>query len=87
QIALDVSPETVVNAKITVSELTGADSILYVNVGETEMVCVVDARDYHGPGETIDLAYNMNKAHFFDVETQDVIRKKKASEVSEATVS
>ena len=86
QIALDVSPETVVNAKITVSELTGADSILYVNVGETEMVCVVDARDYHQPGETIDLAYNMNKAHFFDVETQDVIRKQKVAEALEATI-
>ena len=87
QIALAASPESVITAEIVVSELTGADSILYINVGETEMVCVVDARDYHSPGETIDLAYNMNKAHFFDVETQDVIRKKKASEVSEATVS
>ena len=87
QIALDASPETVVSAEIIVSELTGADSILYISVGGTEMVSVVDARDYHKPGETIDLAYNMNKAHFFDVETEDVIRKKKASEVSEATVS
>ena len=87
QIALDASPETVVNAEIVVSELTGADSILYISVGGTEMVSVVDARDYHNPGERIDLAYNMNKAHFFDVETEDVIRKKKASEVSEATVS
>ena len=87
QIALAASPESVITAEIVVSELTGADSIRHINVGETEMVCVVDARDYHSPGETIDLAYNMNKAHFFDVETQDVIRKKKAPEVSEATVS
>ena len=86
QIALDASPETIVNARITVSELTGADSILYVSVGETEMVCVVDERDYHKPGETIDLAYNMNKAHFFDVDTEDVIRKQKVAEALEATI-
>ena len=36
--------------------------------------------------ETIDLAYNMNKAHFFDVETQDVIRKQKVAEALEATI-
>ena len=30
--------------------------------------------------------YNMNKAHFFDVETQDVIRKQKIAEALEATI-
>ncbi len=87
QVALDVSPETVVEATISVAELTGADSILYIDVGGTEMVAVVDARDYHEPGETIQLAYNMNKAHFFDIETEEVIRRKTAAEVSEATIS
>lgn len=64
QIALESSPETVITAEITVSELTGAESNLYINVGGTEMVVVVDARDYYKSGETIELAYNMNKAHF-----------------------
>ena len=74
QIALTASPDSVVNAKITVAELTGADSILYIDVNGIEMVAVVDARDYHNPGDTIDVAYNMNKAHFFDAETEQVIR-------------
>ncbi len=86
QIVLESTPETVVTATITVSELTGADSILYIDVGGTEMVAVVDARDYHQPGETIDLAFNMNKAHFFDAETKEVIRNKKPSEVVEEVV-
>jgi multiple sugar transport system ATP-binding protein len=86
QIALDTSPETVVKTKISVAELTGAESILYIDVGGTEMVAVVDARDYHQPGETMEVAFNMNKAHFFDAETEDVIGKKTVEEVMEATI-
>ena len=75
QIALDASPETVMETEITVAELTGAESILYIDVGGTEMVAVVDARDYHEPGQTLEVAFNMNKAHFFDVETEEVISR------------
>ncbi|HLR92496.1 MAG TPA: TOBE domain-containing protein, partial [Atopostipes sp.] len=74
QIALEASPESTMETKITVAELTGAESILYIDAGETEMVAVVDARDYHKAGETMEVAFNMNKAHFFDVETENVIR-------------
>lgn len=86
QIALDASPHTVMSPTITVSELTGAESILYLDFGGNELTAVVDARDYHEPGTTIDVAFNMNKAHFFDLETEQVIRKKSAKTVSEATV-
>lgn len=75
QIALDASPETVMETEITVAELTGAESILYIDVGGTEMVAVVDARDYHEPGQTLEVAFNMNKAHFFDIETEEVISR------------
>ena len=50
------------------------------------MVAVVDARDYHQAGETMEVAFNMNKAHFFDVETEEVIRKKPIEEVVETTL-
>ncbi len=74
QIALDASPETVVEPTITVAELTGAESILYLNLNGTEVVAVVDARDYHEPGSTLEVTFNMNKAHFFDKETKNAIR-------------
>ena len=86
QIALDASPETVMHPLITVAELTGAESILYLDFGGTELVGVVDARDYHEAGETIDVAFNMNKAHFFDGETENVITKKTAEAVEAATI-
>ena len=74
QIALDASPETVVESTITVAELTGAESILYLDVDGTEIIAVVDARDYHETGSKLEVAFNMNKAHFFDKETEHVIR-------------
>ena len=84
QIALEVSPETVMKPTITVAELTGAESILYLDFNGTELIGVVDARDHHEPGGQIEVAFNMNKAHFFDGETENVIRKKKLSEIEEA---
>lgn len=48
--------------------------MLYSSVGDTEFIARVDARDYHKPGETIDLSFDMNKAHFFDKATEEVIR-------------
>ena len=86
QIALDASPDTVLNPTITVSELTGAESILYLAFGGKELTAVVDARDYHKPGTSLEVAFNMTKAHFFDGETEQVIRKRTAKAVAEATV-
>jgi multiple sugar transport system ATP-binding protein len=33
----------------------------------------VDARDYHKPGEKVRLTFNLNKAHFFNDETDQSI--------------
>lgn len=77
QISLDAYPKTVVEPTITVAELTGAESILYLDLNGTEIVAVVDARDYHESGSKLEVAFNMNKAHFFDLQTEDVIRKEK----------
>ncbi len=74
-IVLDATPEATVSAEIKVAELTGAESFLHLDSQGTEMVAVVDARDHHGPGVKIDVAFNMNKAHFFDKETEKVIKK------------
>jgi len=86
QVALDTFPETMVNPRITVSELMGAESVLYLDLESTEFIGVVDARDYHEAGSNIEVAFNMNKAHFFDKETQEVIRPKNAEAFAEQTI-
>lgn len=73
QVALDAS-ESILKPKVLVSELTGAESILYLDVFGTEYIAVVDSRDYHEAGSTLEVSFNMNKAHFFDKETGNVIK-------------
>ncbi|MBG9978606.1 ABC transporter ATP-binding protein [Ruoffia tabacinasalis] len=75
QVALDLHSEARVNAEVVVSELMGSETMLHSKVGDTTFVARVDARDTHGPGETVELAFNMNKGHFFDVDTEEVIKK------------
>ena len=66
-------PEAV-TAEVVVSELLGAESMLYTRIGDTEFISKVDARDFHRPGEMMDLAFNISKAHFFDKESEQVIK-------------
>ena len=73
QVALEASPEAVVNSEVVVSELLGAETMLYTKTGSTEFISKVDARDFHKPGEMVDLAFNISKGHFFDKDTEEVI--------------
>lgn len=74
RVVLDATPDSCVKSTVVVSELLGAETMLYTMIGDTEFVSRVDARDYHKPGEEVELAFNLNKAHFFDVESEEVIR-------------
>lgn len=73
QLELDTYPSSIVEAEVVVSELLGAETMLYSKVGNTEFVSRVDTRDYHKPGEKVRLAFNLNKAHFFSDETDQTI--------------
>ena len=70
---LETFPESVVKATISVSELLGSESHLYCQVGKDEFVAKVDARDYLQAGATVELGFDLNKAHFFDVETEKTV--------------
>lgn len=66
----------VITAKVIVSELTGSEANLHLNVDDTEMTAIVEAQDYHEPGYEMDITMNMDKVHFFDKETEEVINKR-----------
>lgn len=69
-IVKDVFPQAKVTAEVVVSELLGAETMLYSRVGQTEFISKVDARDFHQPGEVVELVFNTNKGHFFDKNTE-----------------
>jgi len=73
QVDLNSMADDIVSSEIVVSELLGAESMLYTKTGDIEFISKVDARDFHRPGAMIDLAFDMNKAHFFDKNTETVI--------------
>ena len=67
---IDSSPETKIKASIEVAELMGAEIVLYSKVNDQDFVARVDSRFNVVAGETIDLAFNLAKAHFFDSESE-----------------
>ena len=69
-IVQEVYPDANVDAEVVVSELLGAETMLYLKLGETEFAARVDARDFHNPGEKVNLTFNVAKGHFFDAETE-----------------
>ena len=72
-LSLKPCPDSVVHAKISVSELLGSESHLYCQVADNEFIAKVDARDYLKAGAGIDLGFDLNKAHFFDPETEKTV--------------
>jgi len=73
-VAIDASPETKVTASIEVAELMGAETILYSKLNEQDFVAKIDSRTDVEGGDTIDLSFNISKAHFFDAETEERIK-------------
>ncbi|KMY48991.1 ABC transporter ATP-binding protein [Peribacillus loiseleuriae] len=71
---IESSPETRMNAHIEVAELMGAEFMLYSSLGGQDFVARVDARTIVQAGDNLEMALDMNKAHFFDVETEQRIR-------------
>ena len=59
---------------VDVAELTGAEIMIYSSIGGQDFVARLDSRAEHSPWRNRDLAFDMNKAHFFDVETESRIR-------------
>ncbi|WP_416457663.1 ABC transporter ATP-binding protein [Streptococcus thermophilus] len=66
----EVYPDANVDAEVVISERLGAETVLYLKLGETEFAARVDAHDFHNPGEKVNLTFNVAKALFFDAETE-----------------
>ncbi|WP_335872054.1 ABC transporter ATP-binding protein [Bacillus sp. 2205SS5-2] len=71
---IDSSRGSTISTKIEVAELTGAEMMLYSALGGQEFVARVDSRTIIQAGETVDLAFDMNKCHFFDTDSELRIR-------------
>ncbi|XJZ28086.1 ABC transporter ATP-binding protein [Bacillota bacterium Lsc_1132] len=73
-IFIEASSGSKISAHIDVAELTGAETMIYSSISGQDFVARVDSRSDIKPGDKLELAFDMNKAHFFDVETESRIR-------------
>lgn len=67
---IESSPNTTIDALIEVAELMGAETYLYSKLGGQDFVARVDSRGNIKSGQTLKLALDMNKIHFFDAQTE-----------------
>ncbi|MBU5595369.1 sn-glycerol-3-phosphate ABC transporter ATP-binding protein UgpC [Amphibacillus sp. MSJ-3] len=71
---VDANPGSTIKAEIDVAELMGSESYLYSKLADQDFVARVDSRTDVSGGETITLAFDMHKSHFFDIETEERIK-------------
>ncbi len=70
---LQASPNTVIEAKIRVYEMLGAEVFLYFDYEGASMTARVDPRTTARTGDTVKFALDAEKIHIFDKETEQTI--------------
>ncbi|TKC16816.1 ABC transporter ATP-binding protein [Robertmurraya kyonggiensis] len=74
QVFIDASQGSVVKVTVDVSELTGAETMVYSSIEGQDFIARIDSRSNIAAGENLELALDMNKVHFFDKETELRVR-------------
>ncbi|EIT85875.1 sugar ABC transporter ATPase [Fictibacillus macauensis ZFHKF-1] len=64
------SANTKVSTTIELAEMMGAETYLHTSIDQQTYIARVDSRTHVQNGQTIELAFDMNKAHFFDRESE-----------------
>lgn len=82
-VVLGIRPENIItaqecatatHAKVSVAELTGAEFMLYANVGGHELVLRAGTIQDYRSGDNLAIQFEMDKSHFFDADTEIAIR-------------
>ena len=63
----------VVEAKVEVTELMGAEIYLYLSIGNSDFTARVAPTSTAKPGDTVKVAFDVSRVHLFDNETEQVI--------------
>ena len=71
QLFIDASPNSILEAMVTVAELLEAETMLNLERDRNEFMAKIDSRDHSEPENKVELAVIMNKAQFFDMNTDE----------------
>ena len=69
-----------VTALVEVSELTGAETMVYSSLEGQSFVARLSAETAIRPGQSVELSFAMDKVHFFDKESELRIRSVQEAE-------
>ncbi len=70
---LESMSESLVTARVDVVEMLGSETLLYVVIGDMDITAKVNPRSKARVGDVIKLAFDTNKIHLFDKETEKTI--------------
>src|SRR5574344_2902799 len=73
QMYIESSPQSVFESTVKVYELLGAEVYLYFDLEDISITARVDSRTTARPGDSIKFAFDIEKIHVFDKETEQVI--------------
>lgn len=62
--------DSIVKVKVDVAELLGAETNIHAQIGQHTITAKVNARTDIHIGDELELAFDMNKVHFFDPESE-----------------
>lgn len=69
-LVLQTYAQAQITTKINVAELLGAEYIIHTEIHGEQMKAIIPSRQSIKMGQDITLAFDMNRAHFFDVDTE-----------------
>ena len=69
-----IKTDSKVQCLLEVIEPMGNEIFLYLNTDIHQFVARISAREMQAVGQMQDLVFNMEKAHFFDPETESYIK-------------
>jgi multiple sugar transport system ATP-binding protein len=70
---LESMPESVTTANVEVIEMLGSETLLYLFIDEVSITARVNPRTTARTGDTIKVAFDTNRIHLFDKDTEKVI--------------
>ena len=70
---LDAAPDATITTQVDITELMGAEIHLYFTADEQTAVARVSSHSPSRAGDTIKLAFDMDRVHIFDKDTERVI--------------
>ena len=70
---LERSEESIIEAQVEITELMGNEIYLYLNIEGTSAVARVDPSSTAESGEIVEIAFDVEKIHIFDKESERTI--------------